>query len=160
MISLLMSLSLMAREKVVPRLEITGLDKYKNQNISVFYVSGRPAGFGTFGHILHTHKVWNKVGSKKINGDGSVSIPSTKVVNTHGVAFNYLVFVVHDANQKHVRLVNTDSTCPAQPKVESYVSEKAHCGQFHFSEFNYKKQRYKSVRQLKADQDGIVRLKI
>ena len=159
-LSLLFSMVSFAAEKVVPSIELNGLDKYPNQNLSVFYVSGRPAGFGTFGHILHTHKIWNKVASVKINSDGSVEIPSVKVVNTHGVAFNYLVFVVHAENQKHVRLVNTDATCPAQPNVESFASEKEHCASFSAYEFNYRKQLYKSVRQLKPESDGVIRLKI
>lgn len=154
-------LTAFAGEKVVPRVEISGLAKYKSDNISVFYVSGRPAGFGTFGHILHTHKIWTKIGGMKINGNGKVEIPSVKVVNTHGVAFNYLVFVIHKGDQKHVRLVNTDGTCPAQPKNDqSFVSKQEHCSAFSAYEFNYKKQRYKSVRKLKPESDGVVRLKL
>ncbi len=158
--SMLLSLSVFAGVNQVPSIELSGLEKYRDQNISVFYVSGRPAGFGTFGHILHTHKIWAKVSSKKINGDGTISIPSVKVVNTHGVAFNYLVFVIHDADQKNARLMNTDSTCPAQPGENAFASEKEYCMGFSTDEFQYKIQKYKSVRSIKAGSDGIARIKL
>ena len=159
--ALFASFTSFAREKVVPRIEISGLSGHGDDNISVFYSSGEPAGFGTSGHILHTQKIWKKVGGLKINSSGAVDIPSVKVVNTRGVAFNYIVFVIHKGDQKDVRLLNTDGTCPAQPdNGESFSSKKQHCAAFSADEFKYKKQRYKSVRKLKPDSDGIVRLKL
>lgn len=150
----------MAGEKLVPRIEVSGLEKYKNQNVELFYVSGRPAGFGTVGHVLHTHKVWAHSKELRIDGQGVVEFPSSKVVNTHGVAFNYLLFVVYSKNQSKLRLINTNGTCPAMPEVYGFKSREEYCKEGVSSEYGYLEQSYRSVRLLKPDTDGIVRLKL
>ncbi|MCO4794512.1 MAG: hypothetical protein KC493_12405 [Bacteriovoracaceae bacterium] len=150
----------LAREKEVAQIQIQGLEKFSDQNLSVFYVAGRPAGFGTVGHILHTFKIWNKVNRLRIDENGKVSVPSVKVVNTHGVAFNYLIFVIHDKNQQNVRFMNTDGTCPAQSDINSFSSKEEFCKGINPRDFNYKMQTYRSIRSLKPSDKGIIHLKL
>ena len=125
--SLLVVISFGAQAQMhnVPGLNLTGLDQFSGQNVSVFYVSGRSPGVSAPGSELHTHKVFASQGPFRIH-NGQVDIPAINVLsNQGGVVFNHVLFVVH--SQPRVALQNRDGTCPAPTGVVASRSRTEYC---------------------------------
>ena len=92
----------------VPEIAVSGLGKYAGQFVSLYYVSGKPASFGTSGQDLDINKVLAGPVTQKI-GSGQVSFNSREVKRSGFAAFNYVVAVVHDQSEHFItnlRLVN------------------------------------------------------
>lgn len=88
--------SVSAWSTTVKKVTVTGLEKYQGQSISLFYVSGKQATFGTAGQELETNKVLFGPVTKVIDGN-VLTFPKTKVPRDGFTAFNYLLAVVHPA---------------------------------------------------------------
>jgi|GEM_PF-4874722 hypothetical protein len=74
---------------------VRGLEKYSGAKLSLYYVSGRPAGLGTNGQEIHVNKVLKGPEKYRITGDGVVAIKSVNVPRDGWTSYNYLIFVVH-----------------------------------------------------------------
>lgn len=105
LIFLLLSLSAQAGTKV-GAFSARGLEKYSGANLSLYYVSGRPARLGTSGQEIQVNKVLKGPIKYKVSGNGVVKIKPVDVPRDGWTSFNYLIFVVH-AQPTHA-LTNTD----------------------------------------------------
>ena len=85
---------------------VRGLEKYSGANLSLYYVSGRPAGLGTNGQEIHVNKVLEGPKKYRISGDGVVTLKSVNVPRDGWTSYNYLIFVVH--SQPTHALTNPD----------------------------------------------------
>jgi hypothetical protein len=159
LLMLLGSSTVFGREVKFPLIKVTGLSEFTNKKLSVFYVSGRPAGIGTQGSKIITNKIWNSRDAISISDDGIARIPETIVENKYGIAFNYVLFVVHDENQLSYKIKNADETCPALATMDLYKSRKVHCKASQGSDKSLF-QRSVSVRQLKKDVEGLITIKL
>lgn len=90
----------------VDAFSVRGLEKYSGANLSIYYVSGRPAGLGTSGQEIHVNKVLKGPVKFKISRDGLVNVPKANVPQDGWTSYNYLIFVVH-AQPDHA-LTNPD----------------------------------------------------
>lgn len=105
LIFLLISFSANAGTKV-GAFSVRGLEKYSGANLSLYYVSGRPAGLGTSGQEIHVNKVLKGPVKYRISSDGVVSIKAVDVPRDGWTSYNYLIFVVH--SQSTHALTNPD----------------------------------------------------
>lgn len=89
-----LSFPLLAATKV-EAFSVRGLENYRGDHLSLYYVSGRPAGLGTSGQELHVNKVLKGPTKYKISSDGVVNIKAANVPRDGWTSFNFVVFVVH-----------------------------------------------------------------
>lgn len=102
---MLLSFSVSAGTKV-GAFSVRGLEKYSGANLSLYYVSGRPAGLRTSGQEIHVNKVLKGPVKYSISEDGVVNIKAVDVPRDGWTSFNYLIFVVH--SQSVHALTNPD----------------------------------------------------
>jgi hypothetical protein len=87
-------MSLAAFSARVPEIAVNGLNKYSGQFVSLYYVSGKTASFGTTGQDLDINRVLKGPVTQKISGD-QISFNATDVKSNGFAAFNYVLAVVH-----------------------------------------------------------------
>jgi hypothetical protein len=92
-LALIVSYSVQATS--VEGFSLAGLDEYKGMNVSLYYVSGRPAGLGTAGQEIHANKVLLGPQKFSIPSSGVVSVPKVEVPRDGFTSFNFLIVVVH-----------------------------------------------------------------
>lgn len=110
--------------------EVLGLNAYKGKNLSVYYVSARPATLETNGQIAKVRKILKGPLTFKIASDGTVKIPATDVPREGWSTFNHLIFVIHA--QKSYFLRNVDGTIPEVLDKENEVMQKSEHAPFLF----------------------------
>lgn len=81
----------------VAAFKLTGLSEFKGQNLSVYFVSGRPASLGTSGQEIHVNKVMSGPHIYKIQGN-ELQVEATRVPRDGWTSYNYAIFVVHGQN--------------------------------------------------------------
>lgn len=92
-------LAFSAQATTVESFTLTGLDEYRGLNVSLYYVSGRPAGLGTVGQEIHANKVLFGPQRFAVPANGSVSVPKVEVPRDGFTTFNFLIIVVHQQAQ-------------------------------------------------------------
>lgn len=95
---ILLTLSWSSFANSAPEITVRGLAKYSGQFISLFYVSGKPASFGTAGQDLEVNKVLTGPVIQKIGSD-SQSFPAASVPRNGFATFNFVIAVVHDQSE-------------------------------------------------------------
>tara|TARA_R110000868_G_scaffold90968_6_gene252139 strand:- start:8649 stop:9131 length:483 start_codon:yes stop_codon:yes gene_type:complete len=99
-----------AGEIEVDGFNVTGLSAFKGKQLSVYYVSARPATLETPGQIAKVRKILKGPLTYTIDSNGIAKIDSTSVPRDGWTTFNHLIFVVH-AQSKH-SLQNVDGSMP------------------------------------------------
>jgi hypothetical protein len=82
-------------DNLIGSYEIAGLRAYAGQNLSIFYVSGRPAGLGTPGQEITVNKVMSGPRTYSISAQGTVRTESIVVPRDGWSSYNYAIYVVH-----------------------------------------------------------------
>jgi hypothetical protein len=75
--------------------EVSGLRAYAGQKLSIYYVSGRPAGLGTPGQEISVNKVMAGPQTYTISSNGTVQTQRIVVPRDGWTSYNYVIFVVH-----------------------------------------------------------------
>lgn len=92
-------LSLSVSATTVESFSLAGLDEYRGMNVSLYYVSGRPAGLGTAGQEIHVNRVLLGPQRFSIPATGVISVPKVEVPRDGFTSFNFLIIVVHQQAQ-------------------------------------------------------------
>ncbi|OFZ19183.1 MAG: hypothetical protein A2X94_11190 [Bdellovibrionales bacterium GWB1_55_8] len=85
--------------------------------ISVFYVSGREGALGTVGQSLNVRSIKHGPVRVLTTVHRQIRIPAAEIRTFGFDVPNYIVFVVHAADQETVYLKNVDGTIPEDPRI-------------------------------------------
>lgn len=80
---------------VVEGYEISGLNGFARNYLSIYYVSGRPAGLGTPGQEISVNKVMSGPHTYTISSRGTVNTERVVVPRDGWSSYNYAIYVVH-----------------------------------------------------------------
>ena len=156
---LIFSSTVFAKKVTFPKIVIENAVEYSGKKLNVFYISGRPASYGTQGYRIIANKIWNSHENLKISSSGRIEIPAAVIENKFGIAFNYVLFVIYENGQKEHQILNADGTCPALANQNLYKSRVEYCSQDNSVNRFVHEKSYAS-RQLKANSEGIIKLKL
>jgi hypothetical protein len=107
---ILLSLQLRAETVNVSSFEFKAGPGLNGSYISLFYVSARPASFGTSGQQLKVFKILKGPKMVKILNNGAL-IENVEVLRSHaGNIFNYVVYYIHPRPTFGIK--NLDGTIP------------------------------------------------
>ena len=95
-----------------PGFNLEGLNRFIGKAVTVFYVSGRAAGFSAPGSRPRIRSVLAKSGKINIYSLGTVQVPSKSFFEYGWVKYNYLQIVVHSSSQNNVAIQNLDGSIP------------------------------------------------
>lgn len=144
---LCMSLQAVAGTKV-GSFSVRGLEKYSGANLSLYYVSGRPARLGTSGQEIHVNKVLKGPVKYKISRDGVVYVRGVNVPRDGWTSYNYLIFVVH-AQPEHA-LTNPDYSGGGVVREPVRYYDSSIRVDYTFVNKNFEYKTYKSSREISA----------
>ena len=101
------------------QLELKNVSQKQDRAVSVFYAVGTPAKVATKGAKPFIRIIKAAPVRAEIRSDGSATIPATTVPASGFQTFNYVVFVVHPANQSDVHICNIDGSSPTTEEAKS-----------------------------------------
>ena len=102
---------------------LSGLNQFSGKSASIFYISGRSPGFATANARPRVRVVLRQTTPLNIN-NGMVSVPSTILMESGWVKYNYIQVVIHEKSQKNVAIKNLDGSVPVGQQVISTDSFK------------------------------------
>lgn len=102
--------------------QLNGLDKFKGHHISMFLVKAHRAAFKVPGSKLNVSEVIGSPRVGQIDASGTVSFPKQVISRKIGF-FNFLVFVVHGANQPIIFLKNPDGKFAKDLRLKDFPDE-------------------------------------
>ena len=109
---LLTQTSFAAGRVSAPGFKLEGLKRFAGKAVTVFYVSGRAAGFSAPGSRPRIRSVLAKSGKISISSQGTAQVPSKSFIEYGWVKYNYLQIVVHASSQNNVAIKNLDGSIP------------------------------------------------
>lgn len=117
-----------AADSQVESFRIEGLEGFAGKNLSVLYVSARPASIATPGQIAKVRKILKGPITLRISDQGEVVVPEAQVPRDGWSSFNHILFVVHAQSQ--YSLQNADGTLPDVFDQDHAVPFKTEYSQF------------------------------
>ena len=119
---------LQASELQMNSFRVENLDLFKGSNLSVYYVSARPASLGLSGQLPKVRKVFKGPLTVKINSNGDAQVPEVSFSRNGWTIFNYVVFVIHKEDKYAFR--NADGSKPVFLDTQAKVPYKMKYARF------------------------------